>query len=155
MPLPPILVVEDDHDDIFFLQRAFASAEVSHPVMIARDGQEAIEALEKLIAANQRLPVLMLFDLKMPRRNGLDLLIWVRSIPSARCIPVILHSTSDHPMDIERAYALGANAYVLKPVSSSERTAFAQFLKQWLVFARPSMASVEGPTAARTLLPHP
>ena len=115
-----VLLVEDDLNDIFLVKRAFKKANIPHPLQVATDG---VEALQYLIGegrfTNRRLhplPHLIIMDLKMPRKTGLEVLEWIKKDGFLRRIPVIIVSSSDHPSDINQAYALGANAYMVKPV---------------------------------------
>ncbi len=142
---PTILLAEDDDTDVFLLKRALKEADVRHRMSVARDGQEAIELLSQQRGADDdRLPVLTVLDLKMPRKTGLDVLHWIRSQPVLRCLPVVIFSSSSRGQDVESAYALGANAFIVKPASTSERRELAQFLGEWLRFTQPPLVSSEG-----------
>jgi CheY-like chemotaxis protein len=139
MTQPPILHVEDEEFDVLFLRRAFLSAGVPNPIEVARDGQEAIEYLsgtgEFADRARFPLPCLVILDLKMPRRNGMDVLKWLRGQSGLACTTVIVFSSSGHEGDVERAYQLGANSYVVKPADVPEREEFARAVKDyWLRF---------------------
>jgi CheY-like chemotaxis protein len=149
-----ILLVEDDENDVFFLKRAFEEAQIDNAVQVARDGQEAIDYLSgtKDFANRSRypLPCLIILDLKMPNKTGLEVLDWLRQQPVLRCIPVILFSSSAHRNDVERAYRFGANAFVVKPPSTEDRTDLARFIKGfWLRFNEPPMMCTEGLEAAQ------
>lgn len=115
-----ILMVEDDPNDIALTQRAFMQASLVNPLRIVRDGEEAIHYLggTEPYADRSRypLPSLILLDLKLPRRSGLEVLEFLRAQPALRQTPVIVLTSSQESNDIERAYALGANSYLLKPV---------------------------------------
>ena len=117
---PAILLVEDDPDDSFLIGRAFRKAGLSAPFEV-RDGEAAVAYLkgEGEYADRERcpLPELMLLDLKLPRLSGLEVLQWVREQKSSvNSLPVVvLTSSAQHP-DIERAYVLCVNAYLVKPV---------------------------------------
>jgi len=119
-----VLVAEDDPSDAFLLQRAFAAAQIPATLHFVRDGQEAIDYLTGEAAYSDRvshpLPDLMLLDLKMPRLNGFDVLSWLRGKPGLKRLLVAVLTSSDQPVDINRAYDLGANSYLLKPHSSSD-----------------------------------
>jgi|SRR6266487_6681039 len=114
-----ILLVEDDSNDVLLMQRAFRKANLTHPVQVARDGQEAIEYLNHQgnFADESRypLPTLMLLDLKMPRKDGFETLEWLRHQPVLKRIVVVVMSSSSEIGDINRAYELGANSYLVKP----------------------------------------
>jgi CheY-like chemotaxis protein len=119
-----VLIAEDDSGDVFLLERAFAAAQVPASLYFVRDGQEAIDYLEGESAFADRtmypLPDLMLLDLKMPRLNGFDVLAWLRQQPGLKRLLVTVLTSSDQPQDINRAYDLGANSYLLKPHNSNE-----------------------------------
>ena len=132
-----VLIAEDDPSDVFLLKRAFSLAQVPATLHFVRDGQEAIDYLEGDDAYNDRavypLPDLMLLDLKMPRLNGFDVLTWLRRQPGLKRLLVTVLTSSDQPDDINRAYDLGANSYLLKPHNSSELSELvAQVKRYWL-----------------------
>jgi CheY-like chemotaxis protein len=117
-----VLLVEDDLNDIFLVKRAFKIAQIINPLQIATDGQEAINYLrgEGKYAERDKypLPKLIVMDIKMPRRTGFEVLEWVkRNEGPLRRIPIVIVSSSDNPSDINRAYELGANAYMVKPMN--------------------------------------
>ncbi len=151
--LPSILLAEDDANDVFFLQRAFKEAGIENPLYITRDGQEAIDCLGgagKYSDRNQYpVPCLLILDLKMPRKTGMDVLEWRRAQTIVQCVPAIVLSSSAHRYDIERAYHLGANAFVVKPPSLEARVNLARVIKAfWLEFNNPPLACTEGIDAA-------
>src|SRR5436190_16403117 len=118
----PVLLVEDDVNDIFLVKRAFKIAQIENPLQIVTDGQEAINYLrgEGKYADREThpLPKLMVMDIKMPRRSGFEVLEWVKGKGAPlRRIPIVIVSSSDNPSDINRPYELGANAYMVKPVN--------------------------------------
>jgi CheY-like chemotaxis protein len=119
-----VLIAEDDPGDAFLLKRAFAISEVPAELYFVRDGQEAIDYLGGTAPFSDRnsypLPDLMLLDLKMPRLNGFDVLSWLRQQPGLKRLLVTVLTSSDQPQDINRAYDLGANSYLLKPHGSNE-----------------------------------
>ena len=115
-----VLLVEDDLNDIFLVKRAFKLAQVRSPLQVVTDGLEATNYLkgEDKFADRQLypLPKLIVMDIKMPRRSGFDVLEWAKHDPVLRRIPIVIVSSSEDPADINRAYELGANAYMVKPV---------------------------------------
>src|SRR2546425_6369450 len=115
-----VLLVEDDLNDIFLVKRAFKMARLPEPLQVVTDGQEAINYLkgDGKYADRQGypLPKLIVMDIKMPRKSGFEVLEWVKSDGLRRRIPVVIVSSSDNPADINRAYELGANAYMVKPM---------------------------------------
>lgn len=144
-PTASILLVEDDEADVLLLRRAFKDAEVQNPLHVARDGQEAIDFLARpWLPPDDRLPALILLDLKMPRRTGPEVLAWLRESPVLCTVPVFVFSSSANRNDIEQAYVLGANAFLVKPPSLGERRELATFIKQWLRFNQPPLSCTEG-----------
>ena len=114
-----ILLAEDDPNDVLLIQRAFQRTHVANPVQVVRDGEEVLAYLsgQGPFADRERhpLPVLMLMDLKMPRKSGLEVLEWVRKQPGLKRLPIIVLTSSNQSPDINRAYELGANSYLVKP----------------------------------------
>lgn len=113
-----ILHVEDDPNDVFFVRRAFSKVSPEVALFNAVDGEEAKAFLEGRAPFEDRaahpLPSLVLMDLKLPRMNGHEVLEWMRAQPSLAAIPVVILSSSSERTDMERAYGLGANAYLTK-----------------------------------------
>jgi CheY-like chemotaxis protein len=116
----PLLLAEDDENDVFFMQRAFKQAKIANPLLRVKDGEEAIAYLQGEGAFADRkefpLPCLILLDLKMPRRNGFEVISWVRSQPVLKRLPIVVLTSSKEDPDINRAYELGASTYLVKPV---------------------------------------
>ena len=119
-PMPAVLVVEDDDDDVFFLRRAFRQAGITHAFHRVRDGEEGRHYLLGHPPFDDRhlhpFPCLVLLDLKLPRRDGFELLESVRAEPALRRLPLIVLSSSKESVDVNRAYAAGANCYLVKPL---------------------------------------
>ena len=115
----PIMLAEDDENDVLFMKLAFRKAGLQNPLMPVHDGEEAIEYLSGLGRFADRdhypLPCLVLTDLKMPRVNGLELLAWIKARPEFEHIPTIVLSSSNLPEDRERAKERGAADYWVKP----------------------------------------
>jgi CheY-like chemotaxis protein len=116
-----VLLVEDDLNDIFLVKRAFKLARIRNPLQVVTDGLEAMNYLSGNDKYADRktypLPKLIVMDIKMPRKTGFEVLEWVKGNGRPlRRIPIIIVSSSDNPADINRAYELGANAYMVKPV---------------------------------------
>ncbi len=115
-----MLLVEDDPNDILLIQRAFAKASLVNPLKVVRDGEEALSYLagtgEFADRTRSPLPSLILLDLKLPRKSGLEILQWLRQQPELKHIPVIVLTSSKESSDVARAYELGANSYLVKPV---------------------------------------
>jgi CheY-like chemotaxis protein len=131
----PILLVEDDANDVLLCQHAFKEARVPNPLLIVRDGAEAIDYLEAVGKFADRarfpLPIAIVLDLKMPRVSGFEFLQWLREQPDHERFVVIICSSSNIPGDVERAYALGAHGFVLKPYTIAERTELWICFKNW------------------------
>jgi CheY-like chemotaxis protein len=119
--LPVVLHVEDEWDDQFMLQRTLKKENVSLDLRIANHGDEAVEYLSGKGKFSDRaaypLPALILMDIKMPRRSGLEVLKWMREDQYCKGIPVIMVSSSPLQADMNRAYELGVNAYLIKPLA--------------------------------------
>jgi CheY-like chemotaxis protein len=116
-----ILLVEDDPNDQLLIRRAFGKARLMNPLRIVEDGDAAVAYLagEGVHADRMAspLPTLILLDLKLPRRSGLEVLAWLRSQPGRLGrMPVVVLTSSRENLDVDRAYQLGANSYLVKPV---------------------------------------
>lgn len=118
----PILVVEDRAIDLDLTKRAFMRQQILSPILEARDGEEALAFFERW-DAGEPLPVFILLDLRLPKLNGLEVLSKLKSHPKYSSIPVIVLTTSDEDSDINEAYKLGCNSYIVKPVE------FEQFMQ--------------------------
>ena len=113
-----ILVAEDDPNDVVLLERAFSKWGGHGAIQFVHDGQEVIDYLTEATSDGphgRSVPGLLLLDLKMPRVNGFEVLEWLKQQPRLRSLLVVVFSSSDDPSDIRKAYALGANSYVVKP----------------------------------------
>ncbi len=138
----PILLVEDSPDDALLIQRAFRKANLANPVQLAQDGEEAVAYLSGAPPFEDRarfpLPVFMLLDLKLPRRSGLEVLEWLRQRPDVKRLPVVVLTSSRETVDVNRAYDLGVNSYLTKPVGFE---ALLEMVKNvnlyWLVMNEP------------------
>jgi CheY-like chemotaxis protein len=111
----PILLVEDRLTDIDLTKRAFERRRLLNPIQVARDGEEALAYIDRW-EAGERPPVFILLDLRLPKISGLEVLRQFRNHPTSSTIPVIVLTTSAENRDIEEAYRLGCNSYILKPV---------------------------------------
>ncbi len=113
--LRPILLVEDNPMDVDLTKRAFARHKLANPVEVARDGEEALAYFSRW-EAGEPLPVVILLDLKLPKVDGLEVLRRLKSHPRFRTIPVVVLTTSTEDHDIQTAYQLSVNSYIVKPV---------------------------------------
>ena len=111
----PILLVEDRSVDVDLTKRAFAKRNLLNPIDVARDGEEVIALFERW-EAGEPIPICILLDLKMPKVNGLEVLRQLKTHPKFSSIPVIVLTTSTEDRDVEEAYKLGCNSYIVKPV---------------------------------------
>lgn len=115
-----ILLVEDNLVDVLLIRRAMKQAQVVNPVQVVNDGDAAVQYLQGDHTYVDRsvypLPVLILLDLKLPRRNGLEVLQWLREQPGLKRLPVVILTSSRETPDLARAYDLGVNSYLVKPV---------------------------------------
>jgi CheY-like chemotaxis protein len=133
-----ILLVEDDPNDVFLIQRAFRKANLANPIQVMNDGEAAVQYLsgQEPYADRDRypLPILMLLDLKLPRRSGLEVLEWLKQQPKLKRLPVVVLTSSREHTDLNRAYDLGANSYLVKPVAFDSLLNMVQTLNQyWLI----------------------
>jgi len=140
-----VLLVEDDLNDIFLVKRAFKRAQVTNPLQVVTDGAEAIQYLQGKGKYSDRrtypLPKLIVMDIRMPRKTGFEVLEWVKNDGQLKRIPVIIVSSSDSPQEINRAYELGANAYMIKPMDfKSVENLFQSITHYWgLECAKPEV----------------
>ena len=122
-----ILIAEDGEDDALFLRRAMKKLGWANPVHILTDGGEVMKYLKGEEKYRDRshfpFPSVLFMDIKMPRVSGFDVLQWLRDHPGCRIIPIIMFSGSALVEDVERAYQLGANAYIVKPMGLDDLTA--------------------------------
>jgi len=118
----PILVVEDRAIDLDLTKRAFMRQQILSPILEARDGEEALAFFERW-DAGEPVPVFILLDLRLPKLNGLEVLSKLKNHPKYSSIPVIVLTTSAEDSDINEAYKLGCNSYIVKPVE------FEQFMQ--------------------------
>ena len=136
-----VLVAEDQEEDVVLLRYAFQLAGVLNPIHVVRDGHECISYLEGDGKYGNRqeypLPVLLLLDLKMPRLDGFEVLRWVRREPGLRRLPVVVLTTSEDIFDINRAYELGANSFLVKTLDIQTFADLAEQLgRYWLNLSR-------------------
>ena len=128
-PAPPdalVLLVEDEDDDVFFMQLAYEAAGISQKLERLSNGQEAMDYLE-----SRALPALIFLDLKLPLRTGFEVLTWMHE--KGIRVPTIVLSTSAEPRDVQRAYGLCANSFLVKPASQDEFTSLLRLVKAyWL-----------------------
>jgi CheY-like chemotaxis protein len=145
-----LLLVEDDPDHVLLIQRALAKANLVNPMRIVRDGEEAIAYLsgQGPYADRSRypLPSLILLDLKLPRKSGLEVLEWIRSEPSVRNLPVVALTSSSEAADMQKAYALGVNSYLVKPLGFEDLLEMVKSIGMyWMILNKPVEPPAPGP----------
>lgn len=132
-----ILLVEDDPNDVFFLQYAFEQAGIRNPLHPVEDGQHAIDYLAGNGKYSDRakfpLPCIVLLDLKMPGVSGLDVLRWIKEQPHLASILVIVLTSSKDINDVYETYKLGARSFLVKPLSLEERLEVAKAIKAYWI----------------------
>ena len=121
---PTVLLAEDESADVFIMQRAIGKMDSPISLQVAKDGEQAIDYLagHGEYADRERFPIpkLILLDIKMPRKNGFDVLEWLRYNHAFADVPVVMITSSSLKTDIDHANALGASAYLVKPVPTAE-----------------------------------
>ncbi len=141
-----ILLVEDNPDDALLIQRAFGKAKIANPIVHVDDGDKAVAYLSGASPYDDRsknpLPILVLLDLKLPRRSGLEVLTWLRAQAGLKRLPVVILTSSNEKSDINKAYDLGANSYLVKPVGFDALFDMVKTLQPyWMIFnERPDVA---------------
>lgn len=142
MEAPKILLVEDNPDDVELTRNAFLKANVANEVVVAEDGEEALEYIFGSNGSDEEvyrhLPGVILLDLKLPVISGLEVLQRIRLDPRTSCIPVVILTSSREDDDVARSYESGANAYVRKPVNYAQFVEVAKTLGLfWLIINQP------------------
>lgn len=134
----PILLVEDNPVDVDLTLRAFAKRKLANPVVVARDGEEALAWIPRW-DSGEPVPEVILLDLKMPRVNGLEVLEQLKAHPVYNTIPVVVLTSSAEDSDVRSAYRLGANSYIVKPVDFDKFSEVAaQIELYWCALNNPS-----------------
>ena len=140
----PILLVEDNPDDVLFTIRAFAKNHIRNEIVVASDGEQALRLL--LPDDGQPLrPALILLDIKLPKVDGLEVLRAIRDDERTSSLPVVVLTTSSEERDIVESYRLGANSFVRKPVVFEEFVEAANVLGiYWLLVNQPAPPARNG-----------
>jgi two-component system response regulator len=129
---PSVVLVEDNADDVELMRRAFRADDINCDLRVAHDGEGAIELL--LGSSDTSPPAVVLLDLKLPGADGFEVLRRLRDDPRTRSLPVVVLTSSVEPDDVSKAYRLGANSYVRKPMSFGDLVAATrQIAAYWLV----------------------
>jgi CheY-like chemotaxis protein len=130
------LLAEDSENDVFLMQRAFKGAGVPNPLHVVKDGEEAMAYLRGAGPHSNRseypLPAVVLLDLNLPKKNGFEVLEWMRSQATLKRIVVIILTASNRSADADRAYDLGSNFYLTKPGKFEDLVKMAKCLHEWL-----------------------
>ncbi|RUT05613.1 response regulator [Dulcicalothrix desertica PCC 7102] len=134
-----ILLIEDNPKDVLLMQRAVRKAGIANPLQVVNDGDAAVLYLSGQAPYNDRnsypLPVLILLDLKLPRRSGAEVLMWLRQQPGLKRLPVVVLTASQEYIDINNVYDLGVNAYIVKPVAFNDLVEIVKTLNlHWIIF---------------------
>jgi len=142
-----ILIADDSEEDAQIMKRAFQRSGCNARLSFVRDGQEALDYLagtgEYADRATHPLPRFMLLDLKMPKLDGFDVLEWLQKHPNLKVLPVTVLTSSNLDRDVDRAYFLGANSYVVKPSSFAGFMDIVEGLRTyWIEINRPPTAVV-------------
>jgi CheY-like chemotaxis protein len=137
MSIQPVLYAEDDENDVLLMERAFDILKIPQPLRTVSDGKMAIAYLSGNAPFSNReenpLPGLLLMDLSMPGKTGLEVLQWVRTQPTFATLPAVVLTSSNQESDIHRAYLLGANGFLIKPGDPDELLRMVKGLQRyWL-----------------------
>jgi CheY-like chemotaxis protein len=134
----PLLLVDDSENDLLLMRVAFEKAEFTRPILEVHNGEEAIDYLNGIRPYDDRakfpLPAVMLLDLNMPKKNGFDVLAWIRANPTCKRLTVIILTASMRMEDVERAFELGANSFLVKPTTVHGLVAMMRCLRDWLSY---------------------
>jgi CheY-like chemotaxis protein len=152
-----VLLVDDREDDVILTQQAFSRATVPNRLCVVRDGAEAIAYLQGegkfADRAEFPLPDLLLLDINMPKVDGFGVLQWVRSNPTHQSLRVVMLTTSDDMGDIDKAYAMGVNSYLVKPLKFDSFVELVGFLLRfWFENSRAPGSPASSQAALRTRL---
>jgi CheY-like chemotaxis protein len=135
------LLVDDNEDDVFLMERAIKDAGIKNPMFVVDDGAKAIDYLSGSGAFSDRdkfpLPAVVFLDLKLPYKSGHEVLEWIRQQPELSTLVVVVLTSSNQPSDIRRCYSLGANSYLVKPPTPDQLVDLAKsFRWYWLEYNR-------------------
>jgi CheY-like chemotaxis protein len=132
-----ILIAEDREDDVLLIRRCLARADIFNPIQVVHNGDEVINYLSpkgKFASRDEYpLPSLILLDLKMPRTDGFEVLRWIREHPALKALRIIVLTSSEDMRDVNEAYELGANSFLVKPMDFENFVEIGRFLRDyWL-----------------------
>jgi CheY-like chemotaxis protein len=153
-----ILLVEDREDDVVIIRRAFSKGNILNPLFVVRDGEQAIAYLtgEGRFANREEypLPDLILLDLKMPKKDGFDVLRWLRKKPGLNALRVVVLTSSEELRDVNLAYQLGANSFLVKPVDFENFVKVGQALKGYWLWLNKSPEAHRAGETPKVFPPH-
>ena len=138
MDASTILLVEDNLSDVRLIQRALHKLDITNPLQVVSNGDDAVAYLagtEQYYDRNRYpLPILVLLDLKLPRRSGAEVLMWLRQQPGLKRLPVVMLTASKECSDVNNLFDLGINAYITKPVAFDDLVKIVETLTiHWLI----------------------
>lgn len=144
----PILIAEDNPQEVALLKMALRKSGIEGPIQIVSDGEEVIKYLRAQPPYDDRekypFPYTVFLDLKMPRRDGFGVLEWLKNHPECAVIPTIVMTCSSDAHDIKRAYQLGANAYMVKPTTIEDFTLMIRLtIDYWRICQKPELELVD------------
>jgi CheY-like chemotaxis protein len=135
-PLPSILLVEDDENDVTFLKRAFRKVQMTFPLQVVGNGRLAIEYLGGTGRFSDRAthpaPTHLLLDLKLPEKSGFEVLEWMSGVPALKGLRVTILTSSSEGPDLQRAKEFGVDCYLVKPMSFALLLEIAQAIGDWV-----------------------
>jgi CheY-like chemotaxis protein len=152
-----VLLVEDSADDITIIRRAFQRARIPNPLYVVKDGEAALAYLsgkgKYAVRDEYPLPALVLLDLKLPGMDGFEVLTWIRQTPGLHTLRVVVLTSSDSIRDVNAAYELGANSFMVKEMDFQNSVELARLIKDfWLAKAKvpeSSRADEEAPRSSQ------
>ena len=131
-----ILLVDDSENDLLLMRMTFKEAEFNNPLQEVHNGEEAIAYVQGEGPYSDRtkfpLPAVVLLDLNMPKKNGFDVLDWVRTQPALKRITIIILTASRRSDDVKQAYSLGVNSFLVKPATIEKLVQMVGCLRDWL-----------------------
>ena len=154
-----ILLAEDREDDVILIRKAFQKAGLNNPIHLVTDGEETIAYLNGdrpyTNRAEYPLPHLLLLDLKMPIKDGFDVLRWVRQQPSLQLLPIIVLTSSEQMRDVDLAYQLGANSFLVKPFEFDHLIALSKSLHEYWLRMNKTPTTFRPPEETKGEVPYP
>ncbi|HLX70478.1 MAG TPA: response regulator [Verrucomicrobiae bacterium] len=151
-----ILLAEDEEDYVLLLRKAFAEASIANPIYTVSTGQELMAYLKgdgKYASRDEYpLPDLLLLDIKLPGYTGLEVLHWIRSQPGLSGLRVLILTSSEEMKDINEAYRLGANSFLLKPYDFSDLVHLARVIQEFWLYISKCPESFRAPKADEKLV---